>query len=474
IDFTLPSITMPKRKLSELNVPARSDTRKLSIKAVRLTTKFDHGVLLISRGLKTARGFERQKLSRREKTAKSDFNRPTLARLAEEVEALKALDYQVTAERYLFKQLSKTKRIAETATFKEFSEAKNVSTEGPKSSAESNVLGRLFKSTPVKNVMPDILDGIRKLLGVEDAPAGKSGKAGAKSDAAKKEKSTQAKKSESIFGSEDEKLSIKAQRKENTELDSDSDEDMNVSAEEMDFDSDDLAQFDSRLAPGSDVEESADDEEMADLGGKNTVDLDDISDSASGGSPDISEDEQDEEEEEEEEEQNSPPPKKSKGSKASAAPAQSTTFLPSLMMGGYWSGSEEASDDEQAAGPPKRKNRMGQQARRALWEKKYGAQAKHIQEEQKKQKRSRDNGWDTRKGATDGSARGGRAGQGGSRGRGGFGGNAGRYNQHSSHDGKPKGPPKDQGPLHPSWEAKRKLKEQATTATFQGKKVVFD
>lgn len=82
---------MPKRKLSELNGPARSsDTRKLSMQAVRLTHKFDLGVQIITRGLKVARGFERQKLSRREKTAKSQENASTtLSRLAEEVKALK-------------------------------------------------------------------------------------------------------------------------------------------------------------------------------------------------------------------------------------------------------------------------------------------------------------------------------------------------------------------------------------------------
>lgn len=79
----------PKRKHSELQAPARSDTRKLSIKALRLATKFDQGVQMISRGLKTARGFERQKLSRREKTAKDQNNTTTLSRLAEEIEALK-------------------------------------------------------------------------------------------------------------------------------------------------------------------------------------------------------------------------------------------------------------------------------------------------------------------------------------------------------------------------------------------------
>lgn len=80
---------MPKRKLSELNGPARPDGRKLSMKAIRLTHKFEQGVQVISKGLKTARGFERQKLSRREKTAKSQNDSATLSRLAEEVDALK-------------------------------------------------------------------------------------------------------------------------------------------------------------------------------------------------------------------------------------------------------------------------------------------------------------------------------------------------------------------------------------------------
>lgn len=85
---------MPKRKLSELDRPARSagsKNRKMSMQATRLTNKFDQGVQLIARALKTARGFERQKLSRREKTAKAEGGggATTLARLAEEVEALK-------------------------------------------------------------------------------------------------------------------------------------------------------------------------------------------------------------------------------------------------------------------------------------------------------------------------------------------------------------------------------------------------
>lgn len=326
--------------------------------------------------------------------------------------------------------------------------------------------GRLFKSTPVKNVMPDIMNGIRKLLGVEDAPAGKSDKFAVKKDVPKKEKPVA--REDDISGSEHEEEELKKSRKLSTNKDlapeSANEEDMSVSGDE-DSDSEDLAQFDARLAPGSNSEnESGSDD---DIENAHKQDLgDDISDSISRSpSPDFST-------------EDSPPPKKAKGVKASKEPVQSTTFLPSLMMGGYWSGSEEeAADDEAAAGPPKRKNRMGQQARRALWEKKYGARANHIQEEQRKQKRNRDSGWDTRKGATGG----GGGGRGGDRGgRGGFaaGRSQNRYDDRSGagqgHASKPRGPPKDIGPLHPSWEAKRKLKEQASTATFQGKKVTFD
>lgn len=320
--------------------------------------------------------------------------------------------------------------------------------------------GRLFKSTPVKNVMPEIMNGIRKLLGVEDAPAGKSDKTGAKKDASKKEKP--ATKQDDISGSEDEEEQPKKSRKPSTdsdeEVESADGRDLIASGDE-DFDSEDLAQFDARLAPGSDSEDESGSDE--DIENAHKQDLaDDISDSimSRSPSPDFSA-------------EDSPPSKKVKAAKGSKEPAQSTTFLPSLMMGGYWSGSEEgATDDEAAAGPPKRKNRMGQQARRALWEKKYGARANHVQEEQRKQKRSRDSGWDTRKGATGGD-RGGRGGFGAGR-------PQNRYDDRSgaaqSYANKPRNPPKDTGPLHPSWEAKRKLKEQASTATFQGKKVVFD
>ncbi|CAG8112933.1 unnamed protein product [Penicillium nalgiovense] len=448
---------MPKRKLDEVSGPPRSsDTRKMSIHGTRLTQMFENGVLMIMRGLKTSRGFERQKLSRREKTAKAQKDDKALARLKEEIETLKGLDYHVTAERYLFKQLIRTKRIAETRTFGEFQAVKKVSQDGPKSTAEANILARLFKSTPVQKEIPGIMAGIRKLLRVDEAPASKAKKEDNKKDAPTKNAGNENSGSES----ESEAATTKPRRGEQV---SRSTNDMDISDSEESGD-EGLSQFDSRLGPGSDSEadsESGDEEDLA---------ADDISDSISRSpSPSFSA-------------ADSPPPKKAKAAKGSAASVNSTTFLPSLMHGGYWSGSEEASDEEDSGAKPVRKNRMGQQARRALWEKKFGDSANHVKKEQMAAKYGgRDNGWDTKRGATDG-GRGGRGGRGGKRG--GFGGGptrpqnrdgSGPAGPHSGQrpGGKPKGPPKDEGPLHPSWEAKRKAKEQ-TTAAFSGKKVTFD
>lgn len=370
------------------------------------------------------------------------------------------IGYHVTAERYLFKQLSKIKRVAESPAFKEFQESKNVLTQGPRSTAEANVLARLFKSNPVKNVLPGILGDIRKLLGLEEAPAPKQSKPGDRKDGAAKAKAVRLQNEDSDIELEGEQRAKWSAKKQDGERDAGV-EDLGISGNEG-SESEDFSKFDSRLAPGSDSEDldGEDDEEGSD----DKALADAISDSVSRSpSPAFSA-------------EASPPSKKPKGSKASAAPVQSTTFLPSLMMGGYWSGSEEGSEDEEAAGPPKRKNRMGQQARRALWEKKYGAKANHVQQEKKQQKRNRDSGWDTRRGATDA----GRERESKHGARGGFGADGGR-SQNRRDDragrdqaGKPKGPLKDTGPLHPSWEAKRKLKEQASTAAFQGKKVVFD
>lgn len=186
-------------------------------------------------------------------------------------------------------------------------------------------------------------------------------------------------------------------------------------------------------------------------------------------------------------ERTSPPPKakKEKTAREPSKPLKAgSQFLPTLM-GGYWSGEEEASDIEEELKPVVRKNRPGQQARRAIWEKKYGAAANHVKNAPPE---SRDDGWDAKRGAkgADDRGKGGRGGRTpGAFGRGGSGGGvpgafgrAGKVTGENASElgsrGRGRGKQDDVGVLHPSWQAAKKAKDEKKTAKFEGKKVVFD
>lgn len=141
-----------------------------------------------------------------------------------------------------------------------------------------------------------------------------------------------------------------------------------------------------------------------------------------------------------------------------------STFLPTLMSG-YISGSDSDIDADYykdkngkkkgPTQPKERKNRMGQQARRALWEKKFGQEANHVKKGEEEKGREK---IDQR--IKQGSGGGGRK-------------------QGSTAEKKGK-PTEVEGPLHPSWEAARKAKEQqakvqeAVKGKPMGKKIVFD
>lgn len=149
-------------------------------------------------------------------------------------------------------------------------------------------------------------------------------------------------------------------------------------------------------------------------------------------------------------------------------PAKDTTFLPSLM-GGYISGSESASDVDVA--PPKK--RLGQRQRQAIAEKKYGDKARHVVNGTSRIQ-GRDGGWDAKRGAVDGvDRRGGKPWKKGREPAEAQRGGQGAYEQ------QPQQPPKpmkrdDTGPLHPSWEARKKAKDAQKTVEFTGSKVTFD
>ena len=236
-----------------------------------------------------------------------------------------------------------------------------------------------------------------------------------------------------------------------------------------------FSQYDHLLGSSSEDDDDDDDESL-DLSrwekyrGTEKANLDDISDSGSNAEPDIASFDEDESEDEEDEKPSSQSPEpKPKKQKAKVAKPTDSTFLPSLM-GGYLSGSESASDVD--IEPPKK--RRGQRARQAIWEQKFGAKAKHLNDANKKNKAGRDAGWDMKRCAVDG-------GEGGRRTPWKKGSNPFAKGGGSGNDGAPRQevkrpPPKrdDEGTLHPSWEARKKAKDSQKAVAFSGQKVVFD
>ncbi|KAF9454705.1 Bud-site selection protein [Macrolepiota fuliginosa MF-IS2] len=158
-------------------------------------------------------------------------------------------------------------------------------------------------------------------------------------------------------------------------------------------------------------------------------------------------------------------------------PSTTSTFLPSLSVG-FIRGSDESdwSDNEaKLADSGQKKNRRGQRARRAIWEKKYGRNANHKKQELEAQSNRLHH--DNKHGREHGHR-----------------GSLSKFGKQSNMSDRSKqykpfkqdpAPPKiphqrnitksDERPLHPSWEAKRKLKEKQSTGIIpsQGTKIKF-
>jgi hypothetical protein len=357
----------------------------------------------------------------------------------------------VAAERYLIKQLTKTKRIAESPVFTQLDASKRTPPEARKDGATANVIARLFKSHPVRDALPGIMEGIRILLGIQSEDS-----VGKKPEAAERSQRPVPAPSVSSMRDADDKHESRA-----IDRDIRSDDEGEEDSDES------MGQFDDRLASESESEAgSIDDVELRSKPNRAAYDVArDLSLSPTP-SPSRSASE-------------SPGPAARKASKASKGQPVTTMFLPSLTVGGYWSGSDSGMDvDEKKENKPERKNRRGQQARRQLWEKKYGAGANHVQKQAQAQSRGR--GWDPRKGATDGEN--GRRMRGNERGA--YTRTPNRLPPRASGDNpnamalgggeRAQRKMQDDKPLHPSWEAAKKAKEQASKVAFQGKKVVFD
>ncbi|KAL8817851.1 MAG: hypothetical protein Q9223_003391 [Gallowayella weberi] len=467
---------MSKRKREDNADAARSykapTNRDSSAQKQYLDGVLERSKQLLSQALKLARGFERQKLGRRQKAAKLAKDDGESKRLDAEVLALKALDIHSTAESQLYKSMLKIKSMSSASAFP-FSIQNELSKNyKPNDVAQVNIQARLFNSQPVKKAMDDLMSNIRLSLGLNDVQDSKK-KRIRKADLLRAKSSVNIRQSSADAEGTTilPKVDVTTDVSPVTEVQNRDADQASSSDESLNYD-----KSDSRL-DGSSDELSAVDSKSIDYGelhGKSASGP--VRELYSSASPELSDSSVT---------TNSPSPRKGRGPEKSTKDSKATTFLPSLTMGGYWSGSEPASDDEGSIGGHPRKNRRGQRERRMIAEKKYGQNAKHLRKQGQEQ--DRDRGWDPRKGAqteeTDEFGRMKRLRRSGG---------STRVPQvprttkqgaaaSSGANSDPVGPkrrtaqgkPAD-GPLHPSWQAAKQAKEQKQTAKFQGKKLTFD
>lgn len=436
---------MPKRKREDDGGDSAATAKPAGIKQQRVAYKLQQGVRKVAHAFKLAKGFERQKLSRRRKTATAQQKTQDVERIDAEIVALKALDHAAAAQQYVYKSLVKIKAVDEHPELPAEVRKSTVKfTDAP----TLNVVARLCKSNQAKEALAPVVAEVQNALGLDGGVVakkkrkrakdyegegdGKSTTTATRPKPASKEPSGEGAKrvvkeesDEDGFAEFDDRIASSDEEEDEAAIGDDSDGDESVGQIERRLEAEGVRRKKPKPAPNSYNHE-------ADLS---------LSDSDSGAmSP-------------------SPEPQK-------AAAVKKSAFLPTLTMGGYISGSGSEIEDDIDTAP--KKNRRGQRARQQLWEKKYGSKAKHLQREHRKA------GWDAKRGATDGSERFGKGRMnGGPRGKPSGGG--ARVGEMPDVGVQRKKHRDDGGAIHPSWEAAKKAKERKEApVAFQGKKITFD
>ncbi|KAF3039653.1 hypothetical protein E8E11_001842 [Didymella keratinophila] len=480
---------MAKRKRSGAS-PALSDTTPAASKLLKHQKKAVLARLTAAQkpliaALRLGAGFERQKHSRRKKTAVQKKDTKALTRLDDEYRALKALDLEKVAEQHVRRTIAKVKSLKEHEALPE--SVRDIE-KADNEQAKLNVLARLYKVAAVKKEVDALIDDLKEIVGGAEG-AGRAEQADTARGAETKEKKRKVEESEGeeedvdmLDLSDEDGVAARLLNARIAAPSSGEESDGSLSGTERppsigDSDSEDP---DADLEVASDSESSSFGGFSASNSSDNAISRiappSDVSDSDSASSVSIT--------------------TTKKPSKPTAAPT-SSTFLPGLSHATYFSGDESASDLDEKP----RKNRRGQRARQKIAEAKYGAKAKHIEKNERKK------GWDAKRGAVDTDnggrmnrkarreaekgmkAKGGRgpvmsgenaAPLGKKRLGGGDGGAVKINGGAASAQGAKKGPKKDDtGPLHPSWEAAKKAKESKKLKIDLGgaktaKKITFD
>ena len=178
---------MAKRKRSEAS-PALSDTTPAADKLLKrqkraVQTRLTAAQKPLVAALRLGAGFERQKHSRRKKTAVQKKDTKALTRLDDEYRVLKALDLEKVAEQHVRRTIGKVKSLKDHEALPE--SVREIEKEGDQ--AKLNVLARLYKVAAVKKEVDALIDDLKEIVGGGDG-VGVDGGAGKERVGKEKEK----------------------------------------------------------------------------------------------------------------------------------------------------------------------------------------------------------------------------------------------------------------------------------------------
>ncbi|KAH9854673.1 Bud-site selection protein [Lenzites betulinus] len=468
-----------KRKRSDSKkVKAPPPKREVPVEEV-IGKKLHHGLQEVRKAAKKAAAFELRKLvkrlkaSRGEKLTKGNMKGEDAVELERQLEVLKHIDHEPFANTALKTKILKDRLLSENEGIKTALEKLSESLVQPQEpgSSAAKVHSRLLSSKTISDAVHIVVKTLKEILDPSLAAA-----------------KFKEEEEEIEDGEEDDTLDTMSVKSKKVRLAAPSgsgeegESDTEAAVDEAGWESgtvdgdEDGAGWESGSVDGGDHSDAASSDE----------DEDEDEDGVSG-----SEEDGDEAPAAAQPKSKAKTPAKEPGSKPKAG---ESTFLPSLAVG-YTRGDSSASDlsdadaEGDAADAP-RKNRRGQRARRMIWEKKYGKNANHVKSQQQQQQKAPRQQQGAGRDRAQSSAR-------PSRGRGGggtqglqFGGarppptdagwpkrqpgeaGAGRGAGTGSGTGA-SGP--SEGELHPSWEAKKRLKAKLNPSIVpgQGKKIKF-
>ncbi|KAL5524604.1 hypothetical protein ACEPAF_9744 [Sanghuangporus sanghuang] len=337
----------------------RSNTEDINI-ASKLRGKLHHGLKEVKKATKKAKAFETQRIVKKLKDARKSGDESNIRHLEVQLESLKHIDLDDIAVRSLRSKIKKDPFLSKNADCQEavsseLSLSPNQST--PTSSERALVESRMLSSKILSSEVVDVINSLKLMLGVgrqEMPPLGDHND----SDAGDLQESEEERRT-TPKGMKAARSARKIQSEWSlSEGDAnEDDEESNDEAAWTGFGAihNDSGQSDTARSWESGSLHSQDEEQQPS-----------VSDSSHSPSP--------------------PRPSLVKKARPTAAipklkagKAGESAFLPSLSVG-FISGSDSEWSESEAkiADMPMKKNRRGQRARKAIWEKKYGRNANHL------------------------------------------------------------------------------------------------